>query len=265
MAKMFYSLEEAAERLGKSTDQVREMASKGQLQEFRDRDRLMFKCEQVNLLAGGGEDDVIPLADSGELEPLSLGGGGSDKDKDSTGISIFEADATDESDANAVTRVTNSPGSLMDPGDKSSTGSGGLLDLTREGDDTSLGANLLEDVYGADTVANQTAAQTAVGGDQLFESAPGAEASEGFAGGGGAPAMVLAEAYDGTWSGIGGGLALAAALCLAFTIALVIISFIMPSGGMISSLGDSFMVMAGGMLGLLVLGGVGGLLLGRRS
>src|SRR5688572_16608231 len=103
MDKMFYSIEEAAEKLGKDQDAVREMAAKGQLQEFRDRDRLMFKREQVDLLAGGAEEDVIPLAESGELEPLSLassgtGFGAADNVKEQTGISIFETEATEESD-----------------------------------------------------------------------------------------------------------------------------------------------------------------------
>lgn len=73
MAKMFYSLEEAAAKLGKSEAEVKQMAASGQLQEFRDRDRLVFKREQVDLLAGG--DDAIPLAD--ELEPISLTSSGS--------------------------------------------------------------------------------------------------------------------------------------------------------------------------------------------
>ena len=89
MDKMFYSIEEAAQKLGKSVDAVKEMVSKGQLQEFRDRDRLMFKREQVDLLAG----------DSGELEPLTLASSGSApglaESKESTGISIFEAETTD--------------------------------------------------------------------------------------------------------------------------------------------------------------------------
>src|ERR1700748_332040 len=70
MAKMFYSLDEAAQKLGKTAAEVQQMAASGQLQEFKDRDKLMFKREQVDLLAGGGKGDskadsgVIPLADS---------------------------------------------------------------------------------------------------------------------------------------------------------------------------------------------------------
>ena len=68
MAKMFYSLEEAAKRLGKSPDEVKAMAGKGVLTEFRDGDRLIFKVDQVDLLAPDSEGDdainMIPLADS---------------------------------------------------------------------------------------------------------------------------------------------------------------------------------------------------------
>ncbi len=263
---MFYSIEEAAERLGRSVDQVREMSAKGQLQEFRDRDRLMFKREQVDLLAGGGEDpDSIPLAESGELEPISLASSGTGmgiaKDKDSTGISIFDAEGTDEADANAVTRVTNSPGSFVDPGEKS--GSGGLLDLTREGDDTSLGANLLEDVYGSDTIAQQTAAEPAMGGGELFESSPGGDGGESMSAG--APVMVAAEPYDGLWSGIGGGLAIAMIVALGIAAFTVIIGFTSTAGGFVSTLGDSFMILVGIMGGVLVLATLAGFFLGKRS
>ena len=52
MAKMFYTLEEAAQTLGVSADQIKQMAEQGKLQQFRDRDKLMFKREQVDQLHG---------------------------------------------------------------------------------------------------------------------------------------------------------------------------------------------------------------------
>lgn len=269
MAKLFYSLEEAAQKLGKTPDQVKEMASKGQLEQFRDRDKLMFKREQVDLLAGGGaEEDVIPLADSGELEPLtaaSSGTGVTETPKESTGISIFDADATDDADANAVTRVTQSPGPLVDPGEsKSKTGSGGLLDLTKEADDTSLGAGLLEDVYGGETVAQQTAANTAMGagaGEALFET-PGAETTETSA----APVMMVAEAYDGAGSGLVGGAAIAATVSLAVGIFALLVAFTSTAGGgLIGTLGDSFLILLGVMGGVTILAVLLGWVLGKKS
>ena len=54
MAKMFYSLQETAEKLGVSEDDIREMASAGKLQQFRDRDKLMFKRDQVDAIRSCG-------------------------------------------------------------------------------------------------------------------------------------------------------------------------------------------------------------------
>ena len=51
VAKLFYTLEEAVEKLGMTEDQVKELVASGKLGEYRDRDRLMFKVDQVDLLA----------------------------------------------------------------------------------------------------------------------------------------------------------------------------------------------------------------------
>jgi len=64
MAGMFYSLKEAAQRLGKTEDQVKQLAKEGKLREFRDGSNLLFKIEEVNaLLAEGidlGSDELVP-------------------------------------------------------------------------------------------------------------------------------------------------------------------------------------------------------------
>jgi excisionase family DNA binding protein len=280
LEKIFYTLEEAAQRLGKSVEQVREMAKNGQLQEFRDRDKLMFKREQVDLMSGGGgDDDMIPLADSGEMEPIGLASSGSATgiplvprdEKDSTGISIFEADETDDSDPSAVTRVSNAPSALVDPGEDPSgkSGSGGLLDLTREGDDTSLGPSLLEDVYGSETVAQQTAVAAAEGDSGgLFEESTGGGGGELAAAGAGAGGvmMVAGEAYDGAGSGLVGGLAIGvivSTLLAAFTVIVGLTST--HGGGLISTIGDNFMILLGVMAGITLIAGILGLVLGKRS
>lgn len=276
MEKMFYSIEEAAQKLKKSVDDVRQMASRGQLQEFRDRDKLMFKREQVDLIAGGDEG-AIPLAsDSGELslsgsgtgmklDPMGSGLGMKDE-KDSTGISIFEAEGTDDADANAVTRVSSAP-AMHDPG-KSGSGSGGLLDLTKEADDTSLGAGLMEDVYGADTIAQQTAAETAIGagdGGALFESPSGTD----FEAPATAGAMMMAaapEAYDGGWSGIAGGAALGGAVACLVGVFAVITGFTSTTGGgLMNTLGNNFAAIIGGAAALTALFAGVGFMLGKKS
>ena len=123
MAKMFYTLEEAAAKLGMSTDEVQALVESGQLQEFRDRDNLMFTVDQVDLLGGDDDDDLdsITLADTalggtglGEsgIDPISLAASASasalalEASGDATGVSIFDADDDDDADSNAETLVS---------------------------------------------------------------------------------------------------------------------------------------------------------------
>ncbi|MHC4611413.1 MAG: helix-turn-helix domain-containing protein, partial [Planctomycetota bacterium] len=98
MAKMFYTLEEVCEKLGKTQDEVKHMIESGQIQEFRDRDKLMFKVDQIDMLAGGEEDTgEVKL----ELEDTSGGSGlglaeessiGLVDSREGTGISVFDTD-----------------------------------------------------------------------------------------------------------------------------------------------------------------------------
>ena len=277
MEKMFYTLEETAQKLGKSTEEVREMAKSGQLQEFRDRDKLMFKREHVDLLSGGGsDDDIIPLAgQSGEMEPIGLASSGSATgialsrdDKDSTGISIFEAEDTDESDPSAVTRVTQGGIPLVDPGEdaagKSASGSGGLLDLTREDDDSSLGPTLLEDVYGSETIAQQTSVEPSQGGgDALFEGeSSGNDGATSNVGG----VVVLHEVYDGAGSGLVGGLAIGMIISIAIAAFTVIVGITSTyGGGLMTTIGDNFMILLAVMGGVTLIAAVVGMVVGKRS
>lgn len=274
MAKMFYSLEEAAAKLGKTVDDVKAMADRRELEVFRDRDRILLKAEQVDLLAGGkgGEDD-IRLADSGELEPISMSssGSGTGDAKEQTGVSIFDlaSDGTEEGDPSAVTRVQQSPSILaQDPGKSGS----GLLDLTRgDIDETALGLTNLEAAYSGSGSADQSAAgampaEAAIGGGGLFEGA-GADAAAAAAM---TPAMAaaFAEAYDGPGSGLVGGLMLGAAVALAVTTFGLIVAMTggaVGAGSILSMMGDNFMYFVGGFLAFAVVAGFIGFLIGKRS
>lgn len=287
MAKMFYSLEEAAAKLGKSEDQVRRMAETGQLQEFRDRDRLMFKVEQVDLMAGG-DDGVIPLAESGELEPLSLASSGTSPGlsgldaREATGISIFETEGTEEADPSAATVVSPSiapigladSGGMDRPGSSGASGSGsGLMDLAREKDDTSLGAGLMADVYGGDTVSSTQeepamASGLAMGGGGdgggLFETTAGTpgvvETSTAVT-----PMMAAyAEPYDGAGSGLVGGLALGATIALLLGLFVVVLRLAGVGVDMVANLAEP-MILTAAAAGIVAVAGVVGWVLGRKS
>lgn len=277
MAKMFYTLEEAAARLKKSTDEVREMATSGQLQEFRDRDKLMFKVEQVDLLAGedddlgsldSGDTGALPLADSGMGSAIDLASSASgmmapiDNPKERTGVSVFDVEDLEEADPSAVTQMSDGG---LDDATLESVGSGsGLMDLTRESDDTSLGAvELLDEIYSSEDAGSQET----IAASGLFE-ATGAESDEGGARLA-APAgvmMVAAETYDGAGSGLVGGLALGAALTLGLAMAVTLMGVLgAASGGLVETVTSKMMMFVGIAAGVTLLAGGLGFVIGKRG
>jgi len=267
--KMFYTAEEAAAKLGKSVDELLAMAKRGEIQEFRQGDRVQFKVEQVNLLAGGDEDlgDIplnledsksgsgIDLADSfvtpSAPKAAAASGGKTPSLMDSsedTGISAFEASRFGQ-------KATSDSGISLE-----NVGSGsGLLDLTRESEDTQLGADLI-----AQTFDDDSAVEPIANASGLFEAAGAESGGNAVVGsvapmaGGMAMMPVAAEAYDGKWSGLGSGLMIGAAA------AMVVVGIIAAtmSGGNASWIATSFAenlpVWGGGLLGVtLVAGGIG--------
>jgi hypothetical protein len=283
MAKMFYTIEEVCEKLGKSEDEVKEMARSGQIQEFRDRDKLMFKVEQIDLLAGSEESgelqldledtgggSAIGLASSGSEIGLSSSGSGIELQDDSvlgladsreaTGISVFDTDHGGEEEAEQ-TRVGDA---IDEELSLESVGSGsGLLDLTRESDDTSLGAELLEEVYSSED--NIEIPGSASG---LFEAAAVDAPTEDPTQPATAMMPMMAEAYDGAGSGLGVGLlvgALAALVCLAIVV-VVGVSGATPALAMqITSGANTLWIWTGALLAGAIIFGLVGLFIGKAS
>ncbi len=189
MAKMFYSLEEAAQTLGMDEDAVRDLAAKGEIQQFRDRDKLMFKREQVDKIAadrGQSQDSgSLPLTpdapSSDDTDAIQIESDDAKPEKEdprqATGISVFDAGEIELADPMAQTQITNPP-STDDEIAIESVGSGsGLLDLTRESDDTSLGAELLDEIYPGSESAESGVGASAIGGSALGGSAFGTSSS----------------------------------------------------------------------------------------
>jgi hypothetical protein len=298
--KMFYTAEEAAEKLKKSVTDVLEMAKRGEIQEFRDRDKVMFKVEQVNLLAGEDDGDLplaledsrmddsaIDLADStggrnaaasqrpagkppagGRAGGPSGGQPGNRKQdlladsREETGISAFDASryGQDKSGSKA-----GGPGSRAGSGELSleTVGSGsGLLDLTRENDDSLSGAALIEDAFSNDDDVNLPANASG-----LFDAA-GAESGGNVIAapmGGMTMMPMMVESYDGAWSGLGVGLLIGAFASLVMT---MIIGVVMATGtvpALATIFTGSMLLWAGGLLGLTLICGVVGFLIGRAT
>jgi hypothetical protein len=270
MAKLFYSLEEAGERLGKSEGEVRDLINTGQLQEFRDGDRVMVKVDQVDLLAGDdASDDTggIPIAQDQDEDTISLASdSGSafaiDSPEEQSGISIFdEADELETADPSAQTQISDT--GATDFGlDPSSSGSG-LLDLTREVDDTSLGADLMDDVYsGGDTIGETVGgeAMSPVEGGELFETTT--TQTETSAGAPAGVAVVAAERIDGGFSGFTFGAFLVVAIGMLLAFAVVVGTLTGGLQDLIVPVADNMTAVVGGLAGgFIVLGALCGFIM----
>lgn len=329
MAKMFYTMDEATEALGKSEDEIRQLAREGRLREFRDGPRLMFKADQVEQLraelGGGGvaghHDQVdLGMSDSGGLIGLvdttgasgtsitlsdadtggsgsglrmkddtalaadlglsgTLGGmpspgprtgpgagtpsgtglSGSMSGRSGVGINVFGSDdSLEHVDPMAQTAIT---GGIRDQIDLQAVGSGsGLLDLTRESDDTSLGAVLDEITPGPGPSVRR-------GGGMGYES------PEGSLGGAfedvpvaprvGPPVYI--EKED-TLAPAFGGAALGAAVVCLFGIFILVCAIRGTRPAILDhNMLKSVTVMSGAMygLGIVIFLFIGGLILGR--
>lgn len=327
MAKKFYNLEEAAEKLNLSPDEVKDLAKSKQLEQFRNGDKFMYKVEQVDALAGGsktGSGGPIDLADSGESDAIKLsedsaaskadslsladdtdvadaiepatgrtnigksvpGKGKKEDPRQATGVSVFDADEVENADPMAQTQVTNPSSTADEELALESVGSGsGLLDLTRESDDTSLGAELLDEIYpgggeGSDSKADGsntgsgTAGATATGASAqgssgVFEGAitmeSGPSGLENIQGepeiGSGLVDVPVVEEADPAGSGLAGGLLLgtAASIFLGLMIALsAVMDIRSPITAYLAASSSNLLIVCVGLLAVtLVLGGVG--------
>ncbi len=268
MAKMFYTIAEVCQKLGKTEDEITEMVRTGQIQEFRDRDKLMFKVEQIELLAGGEEDTAeVHL----ELDDSSGGSGvalreesaiGLADSREGTGISVFDTDHGGED----ASDQTDAPEEAHEELDLEEVGSGsGLLDLTRESDETSLGAELLEEVYSSEEKVEIPAHASG-----LFEAAGQVEQGpdDAAATPAGVSMPLVVEAYDGGGSGLGAGLLIGAIVSLVC----VGIVGIVGTRGATSDLATTFTsppsslwMWVGGLLGITLILGLIGLFIGKAS
>ena len=309
MAKMFYTAGEASEKLGKTEADLKDMVRAGTLREFRDGDNVNYKVEEIDALAPSKSDSSMASASaSGEiiLEPaedsgIDLSGSGSDilsleeldsgdssartaagkegsagkKKSDSVvasvGLNVFDDDELDEAvDPLAQTAVTDVGGLGID-----GIGSGsGILDLTKESDDTSLGAELLEEIYSAEGEEEEddAAEDTRPGLDEAIPEAAEEQAfdialDEDSQATPAAPLAAAGAAQPGTD-------AIATGLTAAMIVAIVVMWFAGLAGaamvrGVLPSLlqtaYDNLLLCTGGALALAVIGGGVGFLVARRG
>jgi hypothetical protein len=302
MAKMFYTIDETTQALGKTEEEVKQLTREGKLREFRDGPRLMFKADQVENLkaelgisgdqidlgpsdtgsalslsdsrSGTGSGSVLSLADTGNKDDTAMDvglsgtrGPSARKGNTKSGTSVGSGTGInvlgiDDSDPSAKTSAGQS--SYADQASLDQVGSGsGLLDLSRENrDDTSLGG-VLEEI--SPRGGDLSASGVAVGGSA---SAPAmAAVAEPMRPNTAAMARggaIYVEAPDPVGSGLGG-----AALGAAIFSTLGLMGIAGAVSGQVPTLLESFkgmqpMMFAGIGAGLAAILFVVGLVLGKR-
>lgn len=292
MAKMFYSSEEAAAKLNVPPDDLKQFVADNRLREFRDGSRVMFKVDQVDRLSSEAKtgssviglqppagDSGIDLAvgDSGKHDSVSL----ADTDvsrpapaKDDTvvtgqGVNVLEAHPAKPADANAQTQISSPIDEGISPSSLEGVGSGsGLLDLTRESDDTSLGAELLDEIYpGKDKAGIGSSSgvfeQSTAGPADLSSGPSGLENMSAT------PAMpmvaaTVVEAPDPT-AGAFGGMALAAVLAMALATIVAACAFEGFSPSWVRTLSGNWIILAVGLVVLTLLLAGAGFFAGKAS
>src|SRR5262245_24007522 len=147
MAKMFYTLDEAKNILGKNEEEIKQLAREGRLREFRDGPRLMFKADQIEAIkaelggGGGASKDAIDISDTGA--PIGLVDSRTDsRGASGSGISLVDTDL------GQMRGPGGSAAGAPPVGGGSMSGSGSVIALTGSAsgmglkEDTALAADL---------------------------------------------------------------------------------------------------------------------------
>jgi len=178
---MFFSISEVAAKLGKSEDEVRQIVKSGRLREFRDGPNLLFKVDEVNSLLSdtsftgvrptpAAEKPAAPKSAEAEAEDILLAPDTPGKKDEELQLTDADTQIVEEGikilgDTDSLAKegseetFKSSGETPASPGKEASLeeiekdvsldtfGSGsGLLDLSLQADDTSLGG-ILDEIY----------------------------------------------------------------------------------------------------------------------
>jgi hypothetical protein len=271
MAKMYYSEQETLEKLGVTHAELMDMVRQGKLRAYADGTKKVFKVPDVDGLSGGG-DSGASSASSIQLAPVDLSSTGSAIDLTDTessrtgsgvaksytvvtseGISIFDDEELELESADPMAKTRIAPSLDEQIGLEGVNAGSGLLDLTRESDDTSLGAEVLDHI---DMESGEAAAPSV---ESVAESISPEDIEE-------APAVAVApvavEAFDpaaGAFAAMAGVGAIIALLLAA--LGMSVLTGKSPS--YVGTLGENLIIVTVAAIGLAVVAAVVALMVGK--
>lgn len=259
--KMYYSEQEAAEVVRCTVEQLTEYARQGKLQQYQDGAKRVYRADQVDefakqvMLDDTGEIQLSP-ADTATREvslqeaDLSKDTGKEDTVITAEGVSIFDDEDLDIEAADPMAKTQIAP-PLEDQVSADGVGSGsGLLDLTRESDDTSLGAEVLTNID------MESGMGTAVQAE-----APQAEEAEAIA-----PAVieapVMVQAID-PGAGLFSGLVVGSAIVSILLGVVALSAMAGRASGLVEAMQNNMMIVVAAVALVIAAAGVVGLILGK--
>jgi hypothetical protein len=296
MAKMYLSEEEACQALGVDMDGLMNLVNERKLQMYQDGAKHVYKTSDIEALAGefgpsASSADLVSLADESTIgladesdAGLNDSGPGLDaamskaKKEDTVitaeGISIFDDEDLEIEEADAMAETQIAP-SLDDQIALDGVGSGsGLLDLTRESDDTSLGAEVLDhiDMEGSSISASGIGSTIGAGLSSGLGSTIGSGLEDAGSGSGLGTISTVApspmqmptfiEAIDPS-SGFFSGLLVGATVMILIATAATISALFNKVSGLLEALQNNLVIVLVVMIIVTILSGVVGLLLGK--
>lgn len=298
MAKRFYSMDEVCNALGKNAEEVKGLVRDGSLREFRDAGKVFFNSDDVEKLraakgsasADSGEitlepvDDELPSIAPAPtpsrggtsiigLEPLDdepepakpaprpLAVPAARAKEDSGVVARIDDELDIDADPMAKTQITS--GAVGDQMTLEGSGSGsGLLDLTRESDDTSLGAELLDEIYPGEEEgqkpAKKRAAAVAAPAEAADETEAEAAAPEPVYAG---PSIAVGDPSEGLFAGLMVGTLIV--LAVSGSVGAAVLQNFVPDYA--RYLSNNLLIFLGAALGIPLLAMLLGWVMGRGS
>lgn len=263
MAKMYYSEQEAAEVLGITVEELAVYIRDDKLRVFQDGAKKMFKTEEVDALGGGGEKEIeLSPADS-TADQISLSeadeAGAEDEKEDTVltaeGISIFDDGELEIEVADPMAKTQIAPSLEEQMAGDSVSGGSGLLDLTRESDDTSLGAEVLGHIDMDEGV------DTGLSGSVVGEAVPGVPPLP-------VPAPVVAavpvDEMDAT-SGLFGGIVIGCALVFVVIGAVVLAASRHALPPYLKSMRNQVGLVVGAAVAIILIVAIIGMVIGKSA
>ncbi len=266
MSKMYYTEDEAAGLLNCTPAELTQKVRDKELRLFQDGDRKMFMASEVDALASPPAEEeevelapVTPNAPTRDDSATLSTGHDTGEVISADGISIFDDDDLEIESADPMAKTQIAPG-LQDQIGLDGIGSGsGLLDLTHESDDTSLGEVIDGIVPDADDSGAPAAAPPeafgGVYGDEAAMPAMPAEAAI-------VVEAEVADKIDGA-SGLFSGFVIG---CTMVGVLIGILALVSPLGVVpdyVEAMKKNILAVTGGVAGLIIVCGVIGMLIGK--